>query len=302
MFPAGRLDLVEAVYKDNPVAVRFSAALARAAADWVAARLAAAPGTPLRVLEIGAGTGGTSEHLFTALAPFGAAIAEYRYTDVSRAFLIKAEQRFASRVPSLATAIFDVEKPPAAQDIATGRYDLVIAANVLHATADIRKTLSHVRATLAPGGVLLLNETSRATLFTHVTFGLLEGWWRFTDGDLRIPGTPSLSADAWRSVLQDAGFNWRSVSAAEESAARAADHRCRSPRPGASSFRRASVAGRELARHLAPRRRRDAEHAGGRRGRRQALRRLRPRFHPRRRAGRAHQRCARDQDRAGAAL
>ncbi len=170
------------------------------------------PAKPLRVLEIGAGTGGTSEHLFTALAPFGAAIAEYRFTDVSRAFLIKAEQRFASRVPSLATALFDVEKPPAAQDIATGRYDLVIAANVLHATADIRKTLSHVRATLAPGGVLLLNETSRATLFTHVTFGLLDGWWRFTDGDLRMPGTPSLSADAWRSVLQDAGFEWRSVS------------------------------------------------------------------------------------------
>ena len=167
MFPAGRLDLVEAVYKDNPVASRFSASLARAAADWVKTRLATAPTTPLRVLEIGAGTGGTSEHLFAALAPFGAAIAEYRYTDVSRAFLIKAEQRFASRVPSLATAILDIEKPPAAQDIATGRYDLVIAANVLHATAGIRRTLSHVRATLAPGGVLLLNETSRATLFTQ---------------------------------------------------------------------------------------------------------------------------------------
>ncbi len=197
------------------------------------------------MLEIGAGTGGTSEHLFAALAPFGAAIAEYRYTDVSRAFLIKAEQRFASRVPSLATAILDIEKPPAAQDIATGRYDLVIAANVLHATADIRRTLSHVRATLAPGGVLLLNETSRATLFTHVTFGLLEGWWRFTDDEIRIPGTPSLSADAWRSVLQDAGFKWRSVSAAEES--RLGQQIIVAEAPAqASSVRRASVAAANL--------------------------------------------------------
>lgn len=218
MFPSGRLDLVEAVYKQNPVATRFSAALANKAADWVAARRAATPTTPLRVLEIGAGTGGTSEPLFAALAPFGAAIAEYRFTDVSRAFLIKAEQRFASRVPSLATALFDVERPPAEQGIATGHYDLVIAANVLHATSDIRRTLRHVRATLAPGGMLLLNETSRATLFTHVTFGLLDGWWRFTDGDIRIPGTPSLSAAEWRSALEQEGFTWRSTSSAEESA------------------------------------------------------------------------------------
>jgi acyl transferase domain-containing protein/acyl carrier protein/SAM-dependent methyltransferase len=241
MFPAGRLDLVEAVYKDNPVAVRFSAALARAAGDWVTERLVATPATPLRVLEIGAGTGGTSEHLFSALAPFGAAIAEYRYTDVSRAFLIKAEQRFASRMPSLATAILDIEKPPAAQDIAPARYDLVIAANVLHATADIRKTLNHVRATLAPGGVLMLNETSRATLFTHVTFGLLEGWWRFTDGDLRIPGTPSLTADAWRSVLQGAGFNWRSLSTAEESALGQQIIVVEAPAQATSSFCRATA-------------------------------------------------------------
>jgi acyl transferase domain-containing protein/enoyl-CoA hydratase/carnithine racemase/SAM-dependent methyltransferase len=216
MFPAGRLDLAEAVYKENPIAVRFSAALARSAADWVRARLSAAPDVPLRVLEIGAGTGGTSEHLFEAFSPFGEAIAEYRYTDVSRAFLIKAEQRFSARVPYLATAIFDVEKPPAAQGIAAGRYDLVVAANVLHATADIRHTLRHVRETLAPGGVLLLNETSRATLFTHVTFGLLDGWWRFADGDLRIPGTPALSAASWRSVLESEGFIWRSVSGETE--------------------------------------------------------------------------------------
>ncbi len=205
MFPGGKLDLVEGVYTRNPVAVRFSIGLARAAADWVAARLKVAPSAPTRVLEIGAGTGATSALVFDALAPFGAAVAEYRYTDVSRAFLIKAEQHFQDRAPFLATALFDVEKPPADQGIATDRYDLVIAANVLHATADISRT-PHGQDTLAPGGALLLNETSRATLFTHVTFGLLDGWWRFTDAERRIAGTPSLSPAAWKAALEDAGF------------------------------------------------------------------------------------------------
>ncbi len=216
MFPGGKLDLVEGVYTANPVAVRFSAGLARAAAEWVAARLKVAPGVSIRVFEIGAGTGATSAHVFDALAPFGAAISEYCFTDVSRAFLIKAELRFKDRVPSLSTALFDVEKSPAVQGIATGRYDLVIAANVLHATTDIDRTLRHVRDTLAPGGALLLNETSRATLFTHVTFGLLDGWWRFSDEERRIPGTPSLSPAAWQAALEDAGFAWRSGTSDDE--------------------------------------------------------------------------------------
>ncbi|MDN3720419.1 hypothetical protein QW131_17305 [Roseibium salinum] len=71
----------------------------------------------------------------------------------------------------------------------------MIAANVLHATADIRTTLENVRLTMARGGVLLMNETSKPTLFTHITFGLLDGWWRFTDPERRIPGTPSLTSE-----------------------------------------------------------------------------------------------------------
>ncbi len=205
LFPQGSLELVEAVYKRNAVAARFSEALAQAAAKQVGA---SRPEHPLRILEIGAGTGGTSEPVFAALAPLAGRIAEYCYTDVSRAFLIHAERSYAGRVPGLRTALLDIEKPLAGQAVEPGRYDLVIAANVLHATADIVRTLKTVRETMAPGGVLLVNETSRATLFTHVTFGLLEGWWRFTDGERRIPGTPSLAPESWAQALREAGFDW----------------------------------------------------------------------------------------------
>jgi len=204
MFPEGRLGLVEATYKDDPVAVRFSRTLAEAAASFV--RAAKRP--TLRILEIGAGTGGTSERLFEALAPVSDRIADYCYTDLSRAFLIHAERRYKADWPCLTTALFDVEQPLEGQAVAPHGYDLVVAANVLHATADIARTLGHVRDALAPGGLLLLNETSRATLFTHVTFGLLEGWWRATDPERRIPGTPALTAQSWRVELEAAGLEW----------------------------------------------------------------------------------------------
>ncbi len=214
MFPEGAMTLVEAVYKDNPVAARFSRNLAQAAEAFVRA----SPGRSLRILEIGAGTGGTSGPVFDALAAHAGRIAEYRYTDLSRAFLIHAERAFGPGWPQLATAVFDVEKPLAGQDVVPGTYDLVIAANVLHATADMKRTLGHVRELLAPGGLLLINETSRATLFTHVTFGLLEGWWRFTDAERRIPGTPSLTSDSWRSLLAESGLDWVAGSTPEECA------------------------------------------------------------------------------------
>ncbi len=216
LFPEGRQSLVEAVYKENRVAARFSRTLAAAAARFVSEW--PSQSRKLRILEIGAGTGGTSEPVFEALAPFASRVGDYLYTDVSRAFLIHADRHYSARVPGLKTALFDIERPLAEQDVEPGGYDLVIAANVLHASADIHETLAHVRETMSGDAVLLLNETARPTVFTHVTFGLLEGWWRFTDPERRIPGTPSLTAESWRKALEANGFEWVAGSSAREQA------------------------------------------------------------------------------------
>ncbi|MEU6942323.1 N-6 DNA methylase [Streptomyces rubiginosohelvolus] len=111
----------------------------------------------------------------------------------------------ALRVPYVSFSAFDVEREPGAQGLTTGEYDIVIANNVLHATEDIVRTVRHARALLRPGGVLVLNELARNDWWSHLTFGLLDGWWRFTDGR-RIRGGPALSPDAWRDVLRECGF------------------------------------------------------------------------------------------------
>ncbi|MCG8399781.1 class I SAM-dependent methyltransferase, partial [Bacillus atrophaeus] len=76
--------------------------------------------------------------------------------------------------------------------IEAGGYDVVIAANVLHATKNIRQTLRHAKAVMKHNGLLLLNEMAGNSLFPHITFGLLEGWWLYEDPALRIPGCPGL--------------------------------------------------------------------------------------------------------------
>ncbi|PWS46418.1 non-ribosomal peptide synthetase, partial [Streptomyces sp. ZEA17I] len=199
MFPGGSFALVEPVYRGNATADYFNDVTAAAVAAEVEAR-----GDGVRLLEIGAGTGSTSERVFAALA--GRDLAEYRYTDISKAFLIDAERRFADRVPYVLFSAFDVEREPGAQGLATGGYDIVVANNVLHATEDIVRTVRHARALLRPGGVLVLNELARNDWWSHLTFGLLDGWWRFTDGR-RIRGGPALSPDTWRDVLRECGFD-----------------------------------------------------------------------------------------------
>ncbi|MCX7290343.1 SDR family NAD(P)-dependent oxidoreductase, partial [Janthinobacterium sp.] len=218
LFPDSSMRLVEGIYTDNPAADYFNAVLADVAVALVEQRLRQDPHARVRILEIGAGTGGTSAVLFERLRPYAAHIGEYCYTDLSKAFLFHAEKNFGPTTPYLRYQLFDVGRPLAQQSIEPGGYDLVVATNVLHATANIRRSVRNAKAALRHNGVLLLNEISRYHPFTHLTFGLLEGWWLYEDPALRIPGCPGLTEQAWRAVLEDEGFGMVSYPAADKHA------------------------------------------------------------------------------------
>lgn len=206
VFPEASFELVDGIYRDNPLADYCNEVLARTVDLYIQELLGQKPKARLRLLEIGAGTGGTTSVVLERLQPYREQIAEYCYTDISRSFLLYGEREFPSRAPYLTCQVFDVEKPPAEQGVAVDHYDLVIAANVLHATRNIRQTLGNVKAVLKQNGLLLINEISERSLFLHLTFGLLEGWWRYEDSLLRIPGCPGLDPQGWQNVLGLEGF------------------------------------------------------------------------------------------------
>ncbi|MFD2408147.1 methyltransferase [Azorhizophilus paspali] len=205
IFPGGSMALVEGVYKNNRISDYFNQVMIEAALAYIESRPADAE--PLRILEIGAGTGGATAGLLAALVPWRRHIGEYCYTDLSTAFLQHGTHKFGRNNPFLQTRLFDVSRPCAEQGIATDHYHLVMASNVLHATPEIRQTLRNAKAALRKGGLLMLNEISEASLFTHLSFGLLEGWWLYRDGALRIPGCPGLSPAGWQAVLEQEGFS-----------------------------------------------------------------------------------------------
>ena len=205
LFPNASMELVEGIYRDNVIADYFNEILAETLVSFIEKHRIKNKGQPIRILEIGAGTGGTTANLLPLLVNYD--IAEYCYTDLSKAFLMYAEQHFQPQYPIITTEIFDVSKPLASQSIKPNQYDIVIATNVLHATPNIRETLRNSKAALKNGGVLLLNEISNWSFYTHLTFGLLEGWWLHEDTNLRIPGNPGLESNKWKEILENEGFD-----------------------------------------------------------------------------------------------
>ncbi|MEU9703552.1 SDR family NAD(P)-dependent oxidoreductase [Streptomyces sp. NPDC047981] len=204
LFPGGSAELVEQVYRGQASADFYHRAMAEEAAAAVT-RIHARTGRPVRLLEIGAGTGAGSGFVLRACADTGLPV-EYRYTDISTAFLRRGEDAFASAHPFVRFERLDIERDPEEQGFPPHGFDLVLATNVLHATERMDRTLGHVRRLLAPGGGLLVNEVTRAGHFLTLTFGLTPGWWRYEDTEHRLPHAPLIGPAAWQSLLGRAGF------------------------------------------------------------------------------------------------
>ena len=132
----------------------------------------------MKILEIGAGTGGaTAVMLETLGAGKVACFSQYDFTDISSGYFEKAEEKFQEWRSLLQFKKLNIEISPKDQGFEEGSYDLIVAANVLHATANMNMTMSNVRRLLKPNGKLLLIEIMRAALHTNVIYGTLPGWW-----------------------------------------------------------------------------------------------------------------------------
>ncbi len=202
LFPGGSCELAEDLYRNWPLSRYFNAI----GGEVLRAVVEALPrSATLRVLEVGAGTGGMTSAMVPMLPEERSA---YYFTDVSDYFLQQSEQRF-SNYPFMHYGLLDIERNPLEQGYGQHQFDVIIAANVLHATKDLHRTLDNISSLLAPGGVLILLETTFHPPWFDISFGLIEGWQRFED-PLRKEH-PLLTADEWVRLLRASGFDPTSV-------------------------------------------------------------------------------------------
>lgn len=158
----------------------------------------------MKIIEVGAGTGGATRLLMDTLKSSTAfrRYREYTFTDVTTSFLADAELEF-SKHPSMTYRLLDIEKDPLDQGY-TPDYDLLVASQVLHATRVIAETVRNCRNLLRTGGKMVLLELTRAHIATGLVLGTFPDYWKSQDGRA---DTPLMERSEWDTVLRQNGFS-----------------------------------------------------------------------------------------------
>ncbi|MBW4428338.1 MAG: amino acid adenylation domain-containing protein [Nostoc desertorum CM1-VF14] len=194
LFPEGGLDTVESLYQSFPTAAYFNS-LAREVMKslvktWPLEK-------PLRILEIGAGIGGTTASLLSVL-PGDRTV--YTYTDISAFFSNLAKEKFRE-YSFVEYKRLDIDQNPQEQGYQLQSFDVIVAANVLHVARNLKTTLSYVRSLLAPQGFLLLIELTEYSRSAMTTMGFVKGFSSYED-ERTQENLPTLSVKQWQSILQ----------------------------------------------------------------------------------------------------
>ena len=183
-------------YSESPLITYYNSIL-RSSLEQVVKSLPSS--IHLRVLEIGAGTGVSTQALLPVLQPKQT---NYTFTDIGSGFLTQAQQKFKD-YPFVEYRLLDIDKSPTEQGFEKYSFDVIIASNVLHATRNIDQTLHHVRSLLAPGGFLLVWEITQPKIDFDISWGLL---LKPLDDKRRNPGQPFIILDQWFEALRAQDF------------------------------------------------------------------------------------------------
>jgi acyl transferase domain-containing protein/NADPH:quinone reductase-like Zn-dependent oxidoreductase len=165
----------------------------------------------LRILEVGAGTGGFTSYVLAALQQRelqtgGTCFAEYTYTDLSHGFFENAKKKFYRFGERMSFKAVDLESEITVQGIDAYSYDIVIAGSVLHTTATLSTTLQHLHKALKPSGKLVVFELTKPdALAMNFGFGIFPGWWIGSES-WRADG-PAVDEGRWHQLLQDNSFS-----------------------------------------------------------------------------------------------
>lgn len=186
------------LYENWPLVRSGTIALGEFLEKVIASAAAKSKPGPFRILEVGAGTGGTTKYMVRHLQKLGVPF-EYVFTDLSSSLVAAAKRNFKDYSQMQFTTL-DIEQE--APESWVGYFHFIISTNCVHATRDLTVSLTSLRKMLRDDGALGLVEITQNMFWLDIAVGLFEGWWLFEDGrDHAV--TPEW---LWREHMLRAGF------------------------------------------------------------------------------------------------
>jgi thioester reductase-like protein/SAM-dependent methyltransferase/acyl carrier protein len=189
-------ELVSGLYGQSPINMAFLKQM-EDLIERIISKLPSDQG-PLKILEMGAGTGGTTAGMVKLLAKMDVAV-EYTFTDISPSLVAAARKRFGQH-DFMSFRTHDIEKAPA-PDLVQSQH-IVIANNCVHATRSLETSTRNMHQVLRPDGFVMILEMTDTLYWVDLVFGLLEGWWLFEDEREHVVAHQSF----WQQKLFSAGY------------------------------------------------------------------------------------------------
>ena len=168
IYPKGSVENALSAYRDNIFVKTLNGAIIKAVETAVDNISKEKGDVPVRILEPGAGVGGTSRDLITRLSDKNI---EYHFTDISAFFLNEAKKVFGD-YDFIKYQTFDINKSYLNQNYKQNMFDIIICANVLHNAADGAETLKALSEMLVPNGYLFIIDcvNESPSLLTSMSF------------------------------------------------------------------------------------------------------------------------------------
>ncbi len=203
LFPQGSTELACALYQEGiPAQYQQKAAsqlLKHIIGSWLGEQ-------PISIMELGAGTGSTTQALLPELDALHAEQAtefNYLFTDLSTAFHDSFNQRHPMPRSWFRQGLYDIDQSPREQGYKNNSLDIVIAGGVLNAATDTDKSLAWISQLLKPGGWFILTEPTSEEYWVMASqaFMLTQA-----EDDRANSESTFLSYQQWLTALQGAKF------------------------------------------------------------------------------------------------
>lgn len=197
LFPNGALQNAEGIYQKNPISQYFNRIVAK-----IVKTIEKEKEGPVNILEVGAGTGGTTDPVLEQLS--GKEI-RYFFTDISDFFTKEAKKRYANK-SFVKYGSYNIDEMPQKQGMQLEKQHVILAANVLHDSKDVKKTIQYLWDMLEPEGILVIIEMTKDTGMQLISTRLIEGYSNYDDFRKK-KNSPLLSGQEWMQLLKENRFS-----------------------------------------------------------------------------------------------